>query len=226
LRHNRLTEEKIRQLKIEIISAYENLIIRTYSYIRFLIMNMRILEELEQYLPQKGTVLDVGCGFGLFSFFFALSAEERNLIGVEINGNRIAAANKVRQKLGLDGKIEFHVSDVSDYPFQEPVDAIVMLDLFHHVPPETALRILDKFQEILREDGILIIKDITSKPWLKMAFTWVLDKAMDFRGPLRYYSKEEMVSLIEERGFDVKIHRMIDILPYPHVLYLCRKTTT
>ncbi|MBC8508595.1 MAG: class I SAM-dependent methyltransferase [Chloroflexi bacterium] len=225
MHHNRLTEQKIRQLKLEIISAYENLVIRSYSYIRFLIMNMRIIEELEQYLPQRGTVLDVGCGFGLFSFFFALSAKDRKIIGVEINANRIAAAEKVREKLGLDGRIEFHVSDVSNYPFEQPVNAIVVLDLLHHVSPKLALNMLDQFQQILHEDGILIIKDITAKPWLKMAFTWVLDKLMDFRGPLRYYTKEEMVSFVEERGFDVKIHRMIDILPYPHVLYICRKTT-
>ncbi|MBL6980207.1 MAG: class I SAM-dependent methyltransferase [Anaerolineales bacterium] len=186
---------------------------------------MRIIEELEQYLPQRGTVLDVGCGFGLFSFFFALSAKDRKIIGVEINANRIAAAEKVREKLGLDGRIEFHVSDVSNYPFEQPVNAIVVLDLLHHVSPKLALNMLDQFQQILHEDGILIIKDITAKPWLKMAFTWVLDKLMDFRGPLRYYTKEEMVSFVEERGFDVKIHRMIDILPYPHVLYICRKTT-
>ncbi|MBC8505236.1 MAG: class I SAM-dependent methyltransferase [Chloroflexi bacterium] len=224
LRHNRLTEERIRQLKIEIISAYENLVIRTYSYIRFLIMNMRILEELEQYLPHNGTVLDVGCGFGLFSFFFALSADERKMIGVDINANRIATAKIVREKLGLDGHIDFRVSDVADYPFREPVNAIVVLDLFHHVPRQTAQRMLERFQDILQVDGVLIIKDITAKPWLKMAFTWILDKMMDFRGPLHYYTKEEMLTLVETHGFDVKTHRLIDILPYPHVMYICRKT--
>ena len=186
-------------------------------------MNMRILEEIEQYLPHNGTVLDVGCGFGLFSFFFALSVDERKMIGVDINAKRIATAKTVRGKLGLDGQIDFRVSDVADYPFKEPVNAIVVLDLFHHVPQQTARRLLDRFQDILQAEGVLIIKDITAKPWLKMVFTWILDKMMDFRGPLHYYSKEEMLSLIEAHGFDVKIHRLIDILPYPHVMYICRK---
>ena len=60
-------------IKKRIIGSYRNLIIRTYCYIRFLIMNMRILEEIEQYLPKTGRVLDVGCGFGLFSLRERLS---------------------------------------------------------------------------------------------------------------------------------------------------------
>ena len=220
---HRLTEDKIRAIKIEIISAYDDLLIRAYSYIRFLIMNMRILEELEQYLPQKGIVLDVGCGFGLFSFFFTQCAQERTMIGVDIDANRIAMAKKVSDKLSLSHQIEFHVSDVAEYPFKDPVNAIVVLDLLHHVPEETALRLLDTFHEILQDNGVLIIKDITAKPWWKMAFTWLLDKLMDFRAPLRYYTKDEMVARITERGFDVKVHRLIDILPYPHIMYICRK---
>ena len=186
-------------------------------------MNMRILEEIEQYLPRQGVVLDVGCGFGLFSFFFTQCAQDRKMIGVDVNANRIDMAKKVRDELALSQQIEFHVSDVADYPFQEAVNAIVVLDLLHHVPEETALRLLASFHRILQDDGILIIKDITAKPWLKMAFTWLLDKLMDFRAPLRYYSKDEMTLLIEAQGFDVKVHRLIDILPYPHIMYICRK---
>ncbi|MCH8242282.1 MAG: hypothetical protein IH897_06695 [Planctomycetes bacterium] len=57
-------------IKKRIIGSYHNLIIKTFCYIRFLIMNMRILEEIEQYLPKTGRALDVGSGFGLFSLYF------------------------------------------------------------------------------------------------------------------------------------------------------------
>lgn len=206
-----------------VIGAYDNLVIRVYSYIRFLIMNMRILEELEQYLPQEGVVLDVGCGFGLFSFYFNQCAPDREMIGVDVNAGRIATALKVRDKLGLADQIEFQVSDVAEYPFDITVNAIVVLDLLHHVPEKTAQRLLTSFHSILPAEGILIIKDITATPWWKMAFTWLLDKLIDWRAPLRYYTKDEMVALIEESGFDVKIHHLLDILPYPHIMYICRK---
>ena len=64
-------------IKKRIIRSYHNLIIKSYCYVRFLIMNMRILEEIEQYLPKTGRVLDVGCGFGLFSLYFAGCVKKR-----------------------------------------------------------------------------------------------------------------------------------------------------
>ncbi|MBC8332844.1 MAG: class I SAM-dependent methyltransferase [Anaerolineae bacterium] len=221
--NHHLTEARSRAITLKIIRAYDNWVIRTYSYIRFLIMNMRILEEIEQYLPTSGQILDVGCGFGLFSFFFALSADKRNMLGVDINTRRIATACGVRAKFGLDERICFESSDVGDYRFDEPVDAIVVLDLLHHVPEKAAQRLVARFAEILPAGGLLLVKDITARPWLKMAFTWLLDKLMDFRGPLRYYHKDEMITLLAAQGFEVRVHRMIDILPYPHVLYVCRK---
>ena len=33
--------------------------------------DLRFLEEIEQYLPDHGTILDLGCGFGLFSLYIA-----------------------------------------------------------------------------------------------------------------------------------------------------------
>lgn len=221
--NHHLTEARIRAIKLKIIRAYDNWMIRSYSYIRFLIMNMRILEEIEQYLPTSGRILDVGCGFGLFSFFFALSAEERTLLGVDINAGRIATACGLRAKFGLEERMDFESSDVGDYPFDEPVDAIVVLDLLHHVPEATGHRMVARFAEMLPPGGLLLVKDITARPWPKMAFTWLLDKLMDFRGPLRYYHKDEMITLLAGQGFEVRVHRMIDILPYPHVLYVCRK---
>ena len=73
------------------------------------------------------------------------------------------------------------------------------------------------------KDGVVVIKDIESTPWYKVAFTWILDKLMDARAPLNYYGKEEMIGMLEDRGFDVKCHQLLDILPYPHILYVCRK---
>jgi 2-polyprenyl-3-methyl-5-hydroxy-6-metoxy-1,4-benzoquinol methylase len=225
MQNNRLTEKRKHEIKTRIIRAYDDIIIRTYCSIRFLIMNMRILEELEQYIPHTGVILDVGCGFGLFSLFFAMCAKGRRMIAVDINSRRIAIAKKAQECLGLTQSINFYVSDVANYEFQESVNAIVVLDLLHHIPQQTVLRLLQCFHNILQEDGVLIIKDVKAKPWLKMAFTWVLDKLVDFKAPLHYYTQEEMISIIEAHGFDVKLHNLIDILPYPHILYVCRKKT-
>jgi hypothetical protein len=37
---------------------------------------------------------------------------------------------------------------------------------------------------------------------------------------VRYWSGDELQPLIEEVGFRVYRHLMVDVLPYPHVLYV------
>ncbi len=214
----------LRQQKARVINSYDEIIIRGYCYVRFLIMNMRIIEEIEQYIPRRGRILDIGCGFGLFSLLFASCSERRQFISFDLNSKRIAIAKNVRSKLGLTEQIDFRTCDLLNYGFEEEVDAIFVLDLLHHIPQAEVSRILRSFHDVLPEGGTLIIKDVTTKPWFKMVFTWLLDKLMYYNAPLHYYEKSDMISLVKEQGFDVKFHHMIDILPYPHVLYICRKT--
>ena len=60
-----------REAIARVIAAYDAPIIRAYSRGRFLILRQRFLDEIGQYLPDEGVVLDVGCGFGLFSLYYA-----------------------------------------------------------------------------------------------------------------------------------------------------------
>ncbi len=206
-----------------IIAAYDDWIIRTYCTIRFRIINLRMLEEIEQYMPRKGTILDLGCGFGLFSHYFALCSRSRRMLSMDLNARRIGLANKAAERLDTARQTDFRAMNVLDYPFDRPVDGIVMLDLVHHLPKGKADGILLHCHRILADGGVLLIKDVEDRPWWKMAFTWILDKAMDYRTPVNYYPRGKLVALLRRTGFDVHSHQMLDILPYPHIFYICRK---
>ena len=54
-----------------IVRAYDDPVVRAYCWARFLVLRQRFLEEIGQYLPPSGPVLDIGCGFGLFSLYYA-----------------------------------------------------------------------------------------------------------------------------------------------------------
>ena len=47
---------------------------------------------------------------------------------------------------------------------------------------------------------------------------------MDPRTPVRYWSAEELTAALERARFGVRRHLMVDVLPYPHVLYICKLT--
>jgi 2-polyprenyl-3-methyl-5-hydroxy-6-metoxy-1,4-benzoquinol methylase len=208
-----------------VIGAYDDFIVSLYCNIRFIIMNVRMLEEIEQYLPKKGTIIDAGCGFGLFALYFAKCAVERKIIGYDINAKRISIAKKACHLLQLSNQIDFKVQDMARVNLEQPIDAVYMLDLLHHLHPRDGEKLLHHFHQLLSDHGVLIIKDVTSRPWWKMAFTYLLDLLMDPKARPRYYARDELISLLERHGFEVKFHHMPDILPYPHILYISKKTT-
>jgi hypothetical protein len=57
-----------------------------------------------------------------------------------------------------------------------------------------------------------------------MAFTWLLDKLMDWKGVVRYWPQRGMHEMLVSCGFLVHRHSMVDYLPYPHILYVATKT--
>lgn len=98
-----------------------------------------------------------------------------------------------------------------------------MLDILHHVPPPARTALLQGIHEALAPGGILILKDIDSHPRWKVFFTWVLDMLMSPAYPPKYADRAVLRALLVDLGFDVKIHTLPDLLPYPHVMYICRK---
>src|SRR5688572_32872098 len=88
-----------------IIRAYDDPIVRAYCWVRFWILRQRFLDEIGQYLPESGPVLDIGCGFGLFSLYYAATSPRRFLRGLDVNARRIALARRAALRLGLDNVV-------------------------------------------------------------------------------------------------------------------------
>jgi 2-polyprenyl-3-methyl-5-hydroxy-6-metoxy-1,4-benzoquinol methylase len=201
--------------------SYESPVIRLYCKVRFTILRQPFLEEIGQYLPHRGRVLDLGCGFGLFSLYFAASAPERRITGIDLNARRVEFARKSAAKLGL-GNVCYEAGDVLEWDSRERFDAIYLLDLVHHLPAAQVPPFLAKVRARLKEGGVLVVKDVAPTPRYKMLFTLILDRLMVGMEPIRYWPPRELAAVLQRLGFEVVKHRMTDILPYPHILYVCR----
>src|SRR5437899_10850935 len=86
----------------KIIRAYDDPLVRAYCWARFWILRQRFLDEIGQYLPASGPVLDIGCGFGLFSLYYAATAPARFVRGVDLKPRRIALARRAAARLAID----------------------------------------------------------------------------------------------------------------------------
>lgn len=206
----------------KVIGAYRHPIVRAYCKGRFLILRGRFLEEIGQYLPERGRVLDLGCGFGLFSLYYALEHPGIEILGVDLNARRIEMARTAAERLGVRN-VRYEVGDARTLVPDSSLDGAYMMDIVHHIPRTAVTPLLERLFASLKPGARMVIKDVDARPAYKRWFTWWLDKAMDPRAPVDYWRRRELEVVLRGLGFLVHSHAMVDVLPYPHHLYACQR---
>jgi hypothetical protein len=84
--------------------------------------------------------------------------------------------------------------------------------------------VLERLAALLSPGGMLLVKDITTEPRFGLLFTEVLDRVMvGFKAPLAYRHHREWGRMLTDLGLHVRMVRVPDILPYPHVVIAATK---
>ena len=137
--------KKMKKNISKIIKNYPSLLSRIYNRLRLILIPFK---KIEKYVPE-GTVLDVGCGYGLFSIYLALSSK-RDVIGSDLDKDRISIAKKASKNINLNN-IRFYAKDLMDD--MKNLDAIIMVDVLHHIPYK-------KQEILLKKDKIMTMFEI------------------------------------------------------------------
>ncbi|HVH40814.1 MAG TPA: class I SAM-dependent methyltransferase [Labilithrix sp.] len=195
---------------------------RAYANIRFSILRPKLLSVMDLLLPDEGRILDIGCGFGLFAAYFGQTQPERRIVGVDPNAQRVEMARRVSDSVGLSNT--FVAGDARDVALQGPFSGAYVLDVMHHIPEKDQLPLLQRLRDLLAPRGVLVIKDITTEPTFGLEFTRLLDRVMvGWDEPLRYRHHREWGEMLAALGFHVRMVRVPDVLPYPHVVIAATK---
>ena len=208
------------QFLSKIVDVYDSFIIRAYCKARFKIININILQMLGLCLRGKRRILDIGCGFGLFGCYFASMYPEMSYTGYDLNEGRVDQANRAAEKLGLKN-VRFKVGDARDIDINDEFDAILMVDLLHHIDDPAKARLLETCRAHLAPEGRLVVKDVTTHPFFKIAFTWALDVVMTHSFDMWYWGEKRFYETLGAHFNRVEMYPIVDWLPYPHIIYLC-----
>lgn len=154
-------------------------------------MHYSLIKELEG--RSFKTLLDVGCGNGIFLSMVL------NKFDVEVSGIDISPGMIEKSKELLDSRADLKVGDSEHLPWNDgSFDVVTCSASFHHYPnPELVLK---EMRRVLRPDGILMIADPFTSNELLRFFANILIK-FSKSGDVKIYSQKEMQELLEKCGF-------------------------
>lgn len=184
--------------------------------------------DLEARVPITGRVLDLGCGHGLLSLVLALGSGRRDVLGVDIDGDKVAHAVAAARALGLDD-VRLEVVDV-DWRPDGPFDAIVLADVLYLLGRAAAGDLLAGLASALAPGGVLLVKEIDVTPRWKYQLARLQELVstrvtritagdqVDFVAPSDVEQVLEAAGLVVEH---VPLHRH---RPHPHHLVVGRRS--
>ncbi len=183
------------------------------------------LAVVERYVPNKGFIVDLGCGHGLFACVLRESSPMRRVLGIDLDPRKIEVARSAIQDTQW---LRFEVGDIAtDTP--PKCDAVTIVDVLYLLPFERQGQGLRNAGTALGEGAPLIVKAQERRRDPRYALTYAQEMiAVSLRftrgGRDRFFfpSREEALAMFERAGFLVDVLEMPK-RPYTDVVYLARK---
>ena len=123
------------------------------GFVRWKLRLDRIFGLLAAESLGSGTVVDLGCGYGMALAFAAFGDSSRRLVGCDLDAHRIAVAREAFSALNAD----LSVADVRHFELP-PAGLILILDVLQYLPAEEQLALLKRCCSALAPQGRLIFR--------------------------------------------------------------------
>ncbi len=191
------------------------------GFVRWKMRLDRIFSLLAAEELGSGTVVDLGCGYGM-ALSFAAFRDGRRLVGCDLNAHRIAVAQQALRALNA----ETSVQDVRHFALP-PAGLILILDVLQYLSGEEQLALLKRCCASLEPGGRLIFRVHDRERGLWSALTVGLDRllfSVERVGarPI-ILSAAQYRSVLQEAGMQVECRRFRNRLPLAHILFLARR---
>lgn len=179
-------------------------------------------DKIIKYIPKDGELLDIGSGYGTFCFILSTERPRMKITGIEMDKKRVSTANS---RVTDGSNLKFVHGDIVNFSINKRFDIITCLDLIHHIPMKYHQSIFKRINELLKDNGLLIVKDMDDKPFYKYLWNYVHDCIMTRSMKMYYVPKDEMIKLLETNGFAIEYVKDISNLLYAHYVIVCKRST-
>ena len=200
-------------MNIKLANLYPPVFPRLLAYLRQLILPF---SKISCCLPREGKILDLGCGSGLTTLYFATQHPKCHFVGTDVNHVRINLAKSVSTKFK---NVQFVTQNLFGKNHTK-YDVIIAIDLFHHLPAAVQKQFFLDAKNNLTSAGQLIIKEMDTKPRFKYLFNALHDKLAYPQKPAHYFSSTVLSTLLISAGFNIIKHQDISNIFYSHYLYV------
>ncbi len=158
----------------------------------------RVLPCLESLSGSVRSILDAGCGQGVFAFEIARKLPECSVVGIDLDERLISRNCRIAAAAGLDN-CRFERHDITMPWSGEPFDAVVSVDVLEHIEDDAAA--LAMCRSALRTGGELLLHvPGATRRWL--FFGW--KENFDVDGHVRRgYTLDEITALVKRAGFGI-----------------------
>ena len=172
---------------------------------------------LMEHVPQGSSVLDIGCGNGLWLFLLWRLGRISEGIGIEINQAKIDAANSLKKN---EDKLEFTRFEPKDKWRQRSYQCVTMIDVLHHVRKDKQKDFISQIAQ--SNSKRIIFKEIDTRPRIKNFMNTLHDLLLSREFP-KYYQKDQVVRWLEEFGYRISYTGKYDMLWYSHYIIVADK---
>ena len=124
-------------------------------YIRIKVKMERNYRLFNRLIPAQGQITDIGCGFGPLCYMLSLLSEDREILGIDYDEDKIALAQHgwLRNEY-----LQFRHGNALEYPLPES-DVFILNDMLHYMSYEHQRTLLLICADRLRSQGMIIIRD-------------------------------------------------------------------
>lgn len=124
-------------------------------YVRIKLRLDGYYELFHRLIPSRAVITDIGCGYGMMSYMLHFLSEERRILGLDYDADKIRTA---RHCFSRCDSLRFEVADAGSFDYA-PCDVFLISDMLHYIPYAEQQALLRTCIAKLNPGGKLIVRD-------------------------------------------------------------------